>query len=170
MKTGTISEERVEQTWVEIGSLTDMAVAAALSQNFSKAQPALATFLLEFTRDLSKDAHELAFYMGLVIWRCYEQTEPSGIRQVTEKEVIAKHEAFDAELGALAGTDERIIERRVLYSEDYPQPAILKYIVETLYEESDAPESVELSDNEKGALFIVLKVVADCLDKACQHE
>ena len=168
MRTGAISEELVEETWMEVGGMTDMTEAANFSREFSKAQPALASFLLEFSRDLSRDAHELAFYMGLVIWNCYEKTAltRATTRELSEEEVIEKYESFDAELGALAGTDERMIERRVLHSKDYPQPAILKYIVETLYEENDSPEAVTLTDDEKGELFIIMKVAADCLDAA----
>jgi hypothetical protein len=164
MRTGAISEALVEETWLEVGGMTDMVEAANLSKKFSKAQPALASFLLEFSRDLSRDAHELAFYMGLVIWRCYEKAAPSRLRKLSEKDIIERHEAFEAELGALVGTDDRMIERKVLHSKEYPQPAILKYIVETLYEENDSPEAVPLTDDEKGELFIIMKVAADCLE------
>jgi hypothetical protein len=159
-----ISIECVEQTWQDVGSIADPDEAAALSRRFSTTQPALATFLLQWTEDLSPAAAELAYYVGLVIWQCYERTLGAPLREIQPDEVTRHYEVLDRQLVALQGVDDRLIERRILYSDDYPQPAILQYMVEAIYDPSD--DGADLTPEEQGTLFIALRVVADSLDAA----
>jgi hypothetical protein len=103
--------------------------------------------------------------MGVILWQCYEKSSPTPLRKVSVEEVEALYEKLDAELAALHGVDERIIERRILHSDDYPEPAVLRYIVETIYEPTEEGET-PLTEDEQGNLFIILRVVADSLDTA----
>jgi hypothetical protein len=164
MRQGTrITDELVDEICERVGSITDAAEAAALSHRFSKEQPAIASFILALTEELSANAREIAFYVGLVLWQCFEQSSTSPLREVSVKEVEALYDKLDSELTALHGVDERIIERRILYSDDYPEPAILRYIVEAIYEPT-AEHDTPLTADEQGNLFIVLRVVADSLE------
>jgi len=134
MMTTEISNEWVEETWQEIGSLQDEMKAAALSQSFTKKQPALAEFILTFTKDLSTDAHELAYYIALVVWRCYESHFKQQLREIQSDEVIEEHKKTDKWLGSLEKVDSRFLSKRILNGADYEQRYILQYIVEAIFE------------------------------------
>lgn len=158
-----ISTEVIDQVSDRIGGMTDLDAAQALSVRFSTSQPALTAYILQFTEELSSDASQLGYFLSLVLWQCFETARPGSVLEITPEQVIARHEAIDQELGALQGVDDRLIERRILYSDDYPEPGILRHIVESIYEPND---DIELTPDEQGHLFIVLRVAADCLDQA----
>ncbi len=65
----------------------------------------------------------------------------------------------------LKGTHERFFERiaRVQVSK---QPYVMKYVVETLIEAPEEEDPVELTEEDVGYLFLLLKTVVDLLDEA----
>jgi hypothetical protein len=161
-----ISNKCVEQAWQDIGGKVAPAEIEALSRRFATSQEALAAYILACTEELSQNAHELAYYSGLVIWQCYERSLAGPLRKITSDDVTRHHEALERQLLALQGVDDRIIERRILHSDDYPQPALLKYMVEVIYE--SAADAGELTPDEQGELFICLRVVTDALESAAK--
>ncbi len=162
-----IPKNWVDETWQEIGDLQDEMKAAKLSQSFAKKQPALAEFILTFTQDLSNEAHEHAYYVGLVVWRCYESYFKGRFREITSDEVIEQHEKMETWLGQLEKTDERFLAKRIMNKADYEQKHILQYIVEAIFESRGA--DINLTEDEEGMLFMVLKVHMDCLDLAVRN-
>jgi len=48
------------------------------------------------------------------------------------------------------------------------QPHVMRYVVESLMETEGGPYPVELTEEEIGTLFLVLKTVIDVLDDALQ--
>lgn len=162
-----IPKNWVDETWQKIGGLQDEKKAAKLAQSFTKKQPALAKFILTFTQDLSSEAHELAYYVGLVVWRCYESYFKGKLCKITRDEVIAQYEKMETWLDELEKTEERFLAKRILNKADYKQKHVLQYIVEAIFESRG--ENVNLTENEEGLLFMVLKVHMDCLDSSVRN-
>ncbi len=157
----------VDDTWMEVASVEDEDLAVALSQFFSKKQPALSEFLLSFSQDLSEDARELAFYIGLVVWRSYEKYFNEKLRCIQSDEVVEQYKMVEQWIDSFESVEDRFIERRILSQVDCPQRNVLEYIVEAIFDGGD--ESVRLTPNDQGGIFLILKVHMDCLDLAVEN-
>jgi len=154
-----ISEELVEKTCLEIGGLTNLSEIKKLGAEFSKQQPSLVEFVMEFTKDLRPCAMELGFYVALVVWQCFERTFTKRLKKIPSQEIIDTYEAFGNELGSFVGAHDKFVQRKGETLAEYAQPAILLYVLETLFEEEG---DVELTEEEQGELFTILKVASDC--------
>ena len=159
-----ISEELVEETWQEMGSLMP-ALARREMTKVSRSQPNLLAFLMEFTEELDQDAKELGVYMFYVLCRMFQKRAKKRIKRISTKEVIDCYEKNLAFLENLEGAHERFFER-IAETQLSAQPHVMKYVVETLME---APEEetdpIHLSDDDIGYLFLLLKTVIDLLDQ-----
>ena len=162
-----MSGEFVEEVWQSVAGL-DGRDAEILSTSFAKKQPALVNLILMFSEKMSQGAHELAYYLGLVIWQCYHESSQKRLKSISENAVIQQHERVQQWLESMEAVDNRFLIQRIQNLADHKQPAILQYIVEAIFE-SDSEEgedTVVLTPDEEGGLFTILKVVMDCLDQA----
>ncbi|MGE0633925.1 MAG: hypothetical protein AB7O96_16040 [Pseudobdellovibrionaceae bacterium] len=162
--TNEMSDEFVEKIWTEIGSIQGKSKVDSLAKSFFKKQGDLAEYILAMTEDLGEEAHGLAFYLGIVIWSCYDRYFQGNLKKINDKTILKIHEKFESELDKLEFVDERFIEKRIKNKSDYTQPSILKYIVEALFENDD--EELNLTSDQQGMIFIILSTQMKCLDQA----
>jgi|YelNatPaOPRAMG01_1025707.scaffolds.fasta_scaffold08345_4 hypothetical protein len=160
-----ISQEMVEQTWMEVGNLPPHDAQKQMTQVLRK-QPELMQFVFELTEDLSEEAHELAFYLFFVVVKMFEKAYGDKVGVVTAESIVQSFEANQDLLERLAQVHEKFLER---LSEPglWDQPYVLRYVVEALLEAAESEEDpVPLSEEEFGFLFLVLKTVIDSLHNA----
>ena len=112
---------------------------------------------------LNQDEQELLLYMGSNVWKMMSQGEKS-LPEVTEK-ILHQVEKNNYKM-----LDYLDCESEVEFSEtvgeiisNYNQPEILRYIVDSLFEEDE--EGVEIRDEMRGMIAIYLKTVIDCFDR-----
>jgi hypothetical protein len=68
--------------------------------------------------------------------------------------------------GAFGGRHERFLERAA-FQQVSGEPEVMRYVVEAVIEAGDDPEDpVELTEEDQGMLFLVLKTVVDVLQQA----
>lgn len=158
--THEISETYVEKTWHDICDTDDDTIITELSQNFSAKQPALAEFIVASTEHLSDNAMELAFYIGFVVWRCYEGFFDGALRQVSPDEIVELAEKMEESIEE-ANPEEGIIENSSIFSST--QQHVWQYVVDAILEEDD---DFILTDDEQASLFTALKIHIDCLSGA----
>ncbi len=158
-----ISEELVEQIWKEVSSFAP-ARAHEEMMKVGRNQPDLLDFMMEFTQDVDEQVRELAIYMFFVVYRMFQKSSTKKLRKITAEEIIAGYESNEKLLERLEGAHERFFERiaRVQFSQ---QPYVMKYVVETLIEAPEEEDSVELTEEDVGYLFLLLKTVVDLLDE-----
>src|SRR4030066_1486304 len=157
-----ISEKFVEKTWQEVaGFSTNRAIKEM--QKMGKNQPDLLAFLMALIEDMDPEVSELAIYIAFIVYRIFEGSR-NKIKKVTSKEIIDCYEYNQDLMETLEGAHEKFIDRiaRVQLSK---QPYIMKYVVDALMEESEDGDGVELTDEDKGFIFLLLKIVVDLLDK-----
>jgi hypothetical protein len=118
---------------------------------------------MALTEDLEPEVKELAIYIGFVVYRIFEGSR-NKIKKITSKEIIYCYEYNQDLMERLEGANEKFIDRiaRVQVSK---QPYVMKYVVDALMEESEEEDGVELTDEDKCFLFLLLKTVVDLLDK-----
>ena len=157
-----ISEKIVEKTWQEVASFSPSQAGKGM-EKMGKNQPEILAFLMALTENLEPEAGELAIYIGFVVYRIFVGSR-NKVKKITSKEIIDCYEYNQDLMERLEGAHEKFIDRiaRVQLSK---QPYVMKYVVDALMEESEDGDGVELTDEDKGFLFLLLKTVVDLLDK-----
>ncbi len=157
-----ISEKFVEKTWQDVAGYSPDRASKEM-QKMGKNQPDLLAFLMALTEDLDPEVRELAIYIAFVVYRIFEGSQ-NKIKKITSKGIMDCYEYNEDLMGRLEGAHEKFIDRiaRIQISK---QPYVMKYVVDALIEESEEGDGVELTDEDKGFLFLLLKTVVDLLDK-----
>ncbi len=157
-----IAGELVENTWREVSSFSEAQVKK-YAKRLIKEQPHLGSFVLHFTVSLRREAHELAYYLFSVIYRIFEKAA-GKIRRIPPERIIEAYEETEAFVGSFEKAHERFLERAAIRMIG-PQPFVVKYLTEALMEAPENEDPVELSDEESGQIFLVLKTVINLLDE-----
>jgi hypothetical protein len=160
---GTISEELADETWQEFASFSPEQVQEEILK-VSEDQPYLVAFMMEFTQDLNQEVRELAIYIFYVICRMFQKSTKKRIKSISAEEVISCHKKNEHFIDSLEGVHERFLER-IAGVQLSVQPFVMKYVVETLIEAPEDEDPVELTDDDIGYLFLLLKTVVDSLDE-----
>ncbi len=104
--------------------------------------------------------------MLFVVYRMFQKSSTKKLRKISAEEIIECYESNEKLIERLEGTHEKFFER-VARVEVSRQPYVMKYVVETLMEAPEEEEDpVELTEEDVGYLFLLLKTVVDLLDKA----
>ncbi len=120
---------------------------------------------MELTEEHSPPAHGLAIFLYVVILRAFAKAASRDIRPIKAAAIRKRLEANEALLARLDGAHPRFLERTAM-SEISKQPFVMAYLVQALVEGPNGEEPVELSEEESGTLFLVLKTVIDVLHEA----
>lgn len=159
---GVIPEAVVEETWLEVGALSEIQARRHMDQ-IARSQPHLLAFVLGKTADLRTDAQQVAVYLFAVIHRMFGKTA-GRLTRAKPSEIDATCERNEAFLGKYEHARERFLEKAA-GSMIFSQPFVMKYLVEALMETPEGDDPVVLSDEETGLIFLVLKTVVDILDE-----
>jgi len=159
----TISSEIVEKTWRKIGKMSVLEIPK-MAYRMREEQPVVLAYLLTAGTDiLNQDERELLLYLGMVVWQMMSQGSRPLVK-ITEDVVdemersnmkVVEYLKNEPETGFIKVTKEMI--------ENYPQPEVLKYIVEALMEEQE--EGCVIRNENKGMMMLYLKTVIDCFDR-----
>ncbi|MCD6317929.1 hypothetical protein J7M02_02550 [Candidatus Aerophobetes bacterium] len=154
--------EIVERTWRKMSTMP-LGEIPKLINLMRKQQPFVLAYLLAVGHEIfNQDEKEQLLYLGVVVWQMMSQ----GSKPLTKITKDALNEAERANikmLEYLAGESETSfmnILRQVI--DNYPQPEVLKYVVEALMEEPE--EGCLIRDESKGYIFIYLKTIIDCFN------
>ena len=159
----TISSEIVEKTWRKIGKMSVLEIPK-MAYRMREEQPVILAYLLTAGTDiLNQNERELLLYLGMVVWQMMSQGSRPLVK-ITEDVVdemersnmkVVEYLKNEPETGFINVTKEMI--------ENYPQPEVLKYIVEALMEEQE--EGCVIRNENKGMMMLYLKTVIDCFDR-----
>jgi hypothetical protein len=162
--TEPISFETVTEVWQGM-CLSDYADAKRYAEQMSKEQPILQYYLLDL-KDLPFNSNEgeIIHYVGLVTWQIMKRSQ-RRLRKVRIRDLRKAEDANLEFMGVLESDTEADFYSAVqAMIEDYPEPEVLRYIVEAIMEEDeDNPEEIPIRDDYKGLAFVHLKVMLDAL-------
>jgi hypothetical protein len=156
----TLSEEFVEQTWQQIAGFPPERAAKEM-HSMGKSQPDLLAFLLAYTDDLQQEVKELGIYIAFVVYKMFHDSA-GKIPKISSKEIMARYDENARFLEALEGTHEKIIDR-IAKVTGSKQPYVMKYVLEALMEDAEK-EGIDLTEEDIGFLFIILKTEIEVLD------
>jgi len=158
----TIPEAIVEKTWQEVAGFNPDKAKKELIK-VGNIQPDLLTFVTESTQEMVQEARELAIYMFLVVYRMFQQAH-GKIKKISSEQVIELYEQNERLMEGLEGAHERFLDR-VSSLQISKQPYVVKYVVDALMEEDEGEDALELTEEQKGFLYLLLKTVIDVLDQ-----
>jgi len=155
--------EVVERTWRKMSKMP-LGESPKLIDLMRKQQSVVLAYLLAAGhKTLNQDEQELLLYIGIVVWQIMLQGSKPLIK-VTKSALDEAEKANIRMLEYLGGEPEAdFIETTKKIISNYPQPEVLKYVVEALTEESE--EDSVITDKGKGIMMIHLKTVIDCFNR-----
>jgi hypothetical protein len=157
-----ISAETVTQTWQRMAQTLE-SEAPGLVEQMGAEQPVIVAYLLAADGlPFNRNERELIFYIGIVVWQIMKQSE-RPLRKVTRKKLRQAEEANEdmfERLGPGTGTDSARLTQLLAFK--YPEPEVLRYIVEAIVEEPQ-PDETPIRDDYRGLAFVYLRTALDAL-------
>ncbi len=101
--------------------------------------------------------------MFLVVYRMFQKAH-GKIKKISSEEIIKCYEHNEGLMERLEGAHEKFLDR-IASVQTSRQPYVVNYVVEALMEEDEREDAVELTDEQKGFVYLLLKTVIDVLDQ-----
>ena len=128
----------------------------------------LLAFVLESTVDMGRGSHELAVYLFFTVFRMFQKVHGKGITPISSGQVVTYYESNENLMEKLEGAHDKCLDR-IAGIQIAEQPHVMKYVVEALVEPEEEDEDLkELTEEDKGLLFLVLKTVVELLSYATE--
>ena len=161
-----VPEALVEETWQEVAGFDEDRGHLEMRQ-LCERQPNLVAFIMTFSEDLDQDLRELAAYMLFNVCRMFEKNTKKKNREISAEEIMNCYKSNEELVASLEGAHEKFFDRiaRVQLSE---QPYVMKYVVDTLIESPEDEDLPDMTDDDIGCLFLLLKTVIDVFHHATQ--
>ena len=158
----TIPEAIVEKTWQEFAGFSPDKANKEMMKINNK-QPELLAFVVESSKEMSREVSELAIYLFLVVYRMFQEAH-AKIKKISSEEIIKYYEHNEGLMERLDGTHERFLDR-IVALQTSTQPRVVKYVADALMEEDEREDAAQLTEEQKGFLYLLLKTVIDVLDQ-----
>lgn len=157
-----IPEEIVEKTWREVAGFSPVRANTEMMK-IDKNQPELLAFVTELSKGTGQEVKELGAYLFFVVYRMFQKTQ-GKIKRISSQELIECHEYDESLMERFEGAHERFLDRaaRIQLSK---QPFVMKYVIYDLMEDEEGADVTELTDEDNGFLFILLKTAIEVLDQ-----
>jgi len=156
-----IPEEIVSSTWQAVAAISEGQAHREI-EKAGRAQSELLAFVLGSVSDCTPQAQELAVYLYFVIYQIFKNATKRRLRPIKESQIERGISRNEERLARLEGAHPRFQERAALL-EMSPQPFVVQYLVEAIIEAPEDEDPLELTEEESGTLFLVLKTVIDLL-------
>jgi hypothetical protein len=162
MEMKTIPEGIVEKTWQEVAGFSPVEAKKELMR-IDNSQPDLLAFVTESSQEMVQEARELAIYMFVVVYRVFQKAR-GKIKKISSEEIIKCYEHNENLMEGLEGAHEKFLDR-IASAQTSKQPYVVNYVVDALMEENEEEDALELTEEQKGFLYLLLKTVIDVLDQ-----
>ena len=159
-----ISSDIVEKVWKEREEASRKEVSEAI-KHIRKEQPVILGHLTTTGEGiLNEDERTLLVCLGMVVWQIMSQGD-TPLPKITKKTLdevenanIKMLEYFNSE------TDAEFTDTLMAMVKNYPQPEVLKFIIEMVMK-GIREECIVRNDNYKGFMIFYLKTVIDCFNR-----
>ena len=157
-----IPERIVEKTWQEFTGFSPD-IAKKEMMKIGNSQPDLLAFVVESSKEMGREVSELAIYLCLVVYRMFQKSH-GKIKKISSEEIIECYQNNEGLMEKLEGTHQRFLDR-IAYVLASKQPYVMKYVADAVTEEDEGKDAVQLTEEQKGFLYFLLKSVIDVLDQ-----
>jgi hypothetical protein len=157
-----IPEAIVEKTWQEVGGFSPDRAKKEMMK-IGNIQPELLAFVTGSSQEMVQEVRELAIYMFVVVYRIFQKAH-GKIKKISSEEIIKCYEHKEGLMERLEGAHDKFLDR-ITSIQTSRQPYVVNYVVDALMEEDQGGDTVALTEEQKGFLFLLLKTVIDVLDQ-----
>jgi hypothetical protein len=150
----------IDEIIAEIEALPDAKAATEFSEKFVSSQPDIIGFILAVLEETSSEAQETGYFIALVVWRYFSRGKV--LKTVSEKAIKQRFASINGQMEAFEEGDNDALDR-ILSDQDVRDSGVIRFVAE---EVQAAREEDAISEDDAGTLFVVLKVVVECLQSA----
>lgn len=158
-----ISEDLVTRTWQGMSEISSAQARIEMGEA-GREQPELLAFVLGSVSGCSPEAQELAVYLYFVIYKIFKLGAEQSLGTIPAERIELHLTRNEKLLERLEPAHTRFLERAAQL-ETRAQPFVVKYLVDAIMEAGEGEEAVQLSEEEGGTLYLVLKTTIDVLDE-----
>lgn len=158
-----ISEELVNKTRKEIAALSREEANREMLRT-CESQPDLVAYMTKMTEGRKTDVQELAIYLLFAINRIFKKGAGRNLNRIGAKNITKFHEN-NLQLMKRLEADHNEFVSRAARIQLAGQPHVMKYLVGALVKPTSGDVPIELNDEEKGFLYVLLKTSVDLLDE-----
>jgi hypothetical protein len=162
-----ISEELVTTTWRAMSAMSPAKARKEMGRA-AREQPELLAFVMGSLADCGPDAQGLGTYLYFILLTMFKKAAKGRLGPVSARRIEHRLTRNEDRLGRLEAAHPRFFERAAAL-ETKTQPAVVRYLVEAIMEAPEEEDPVELTDEETGTLYLVLKTVIDVLDEEMER-
>ncbi|MBI1746911.1 MAG: hypothetical protein HYR55_10035 [Acidobacteria bacterium] len=162
----TISAQLVEETWRRIDDCGPDQ-GPEMVGHYSKSQPNIFEFMVEFTREIQPESTEFALYMSYVIWQVFDAAYGKAYPVILPEEIIAAYETNEVWVQQHDGLDDIQLYERLEADTHLRQVNLVISVLDALFAPmgSEDPDEINIPEEDKGYLFLLMKTIIDALDK-----
>lgn len=159
----TISEELVNKTQKEVSALSREEANREMLRT-CETQPDLVAYATKMTEGRKDEVRELAVYLLFVVNRIFRRGTGRDLKRIKAKDIAKFHENNLQLMARLEAEHTEFVDRaaRIQLA---GQPHIMGFLIGALMQPTSGERPLELSDEEKGLLYVLLKTSADLLDE-----
>ena len=161
----TISVEEIEKYLDEIDNTPENEVEAMVMK-MSEEQAVVMPYLMAVGEDdFDENESEAFFFLGFSLWYIMRKIN-DNMPLVSEEEIEAAENNNFKMLEVMSDETEAGISQLIeMIIENYNQPNLFGYVVESLMDEEDDDGELLFTPDNSGMMLIYLKTVIDCFDK-----
>jgi len=162
-----ITNQYVDQACAEV-SLYSEEVMASEFERFFKTQPGLCDFVTELTTESDQRIQELALFLSYMVYKVVEAARPE-IAAVSPESIEAAFHRSEAWIEKMNEAQSEDLSSSILSGlEKDTEPNLLQYVISEINEPLE--NGTQLTDEEKGEVFFVLKTVISSLSENSREE
>jgi len=152
-----MDEETVEKACSQVAEYTDEDMVAEFDR-FFKAQPAICEFIVELTHESGQKIQELSLFLSYMVFKTMEIARSGATPTVTPEQIEAAYRDTESWMEAVSQADGAELQSSIASSlQRDSEPHLLQYVIGELNQQME--DGTNLSDEEKGEVFFVLKTV-----------
>jgi hypothetical protein len=156
-----VSGESVEKACSEVDQYTDEQMAAEFDR-FFRTQPALCEFIVEVTHESGQKIQELCLFLSYMTFKALEMSGPGSTKTVTPETMEAAYNETESWMTRLSLAADGELQSSIAGNlQRDSEPFLLQYVISELNDPIE--DDADLSDEEKGEVFFVLKTVITSL-------
>src|SRR4030067_1614031 len=121
-----IPEGIVEKTWQEVAGFTPDRAKKEMMK-IGNSQPGLLAFVVESSKEMSREVSELAIYLFVVVYRMVQESY-GKIKKISSEEIIKCYEHNEGLMERLEGAHEKFLDRFASVQTSR-QPYVVRYVV-----------------------------------------
>lgn len=158
-----ITEEKIDQVYAQLSEMPEDLIGDLVSR-LEREQPALLGYLAAVDEtEFETNEQESILFLGVLLWQIFKSSSYQ-IRKISERKIEQCIDLTYNMIETYSVEDELDFESYLpALMENYPQPTVLRMLVEEAFGEAEEGEEPEFRDEAALGAFLHLKIALDAI-------